>query len=118
VDGLLDLALSGQWKFTIDKAIGLATPLAPTESLVVFRNQATPNDNKQVLPFNLATCSPSGSGLVGASSSLRIDSATSTTLLFSRNGSQWDDVMFLTPGPLWALFGGRRLTIDWVSTAK
>ena len=84
-------------------------PLASNESLVVFK---TSDDQKEVMPFNLTTCMPSGPSLSTKTNTSRIDSTTTDTLLFrSRNGGQWDDDELLNPAAFWMLFGGRQLTV-------
>ena len=114
-------ALHG-WKMTIDSG----GALSPTASTVIFKNDST--DDKQIVPFDTSSCMPSSAtsfiAKSGKSISVPISSPSTTTLLLQRFscrfalGPCWswtfDDVAVFSPAPFWTLFGGRRVTIEWI----
>ena len=101
------------WEFTIDWPTGINPPLAPTEMLLFMNNTTT--GGKGILSIDGRTCGPAGTGgfvlSPGQSRTVRLSSATTTTLVFSR---PTQDLAVFAQENFWTMFGGRRLSVRWI----
>jgi len=114
------------WHLTIDSG----GALAPTASTIVFKNST--QLEKRIVPFDTSSCMPSQPGanlIVGSGQSMTIPifSPQTTTLVLQRRVCRasfgfcfswgYDDVAVFSAPPFWTLFGGRRVTIEWISSS-
>jgi len=110
------------WDIAIEKATGIA----PTNAQIFFKNSTS--WAKEIVPFDTKTCMPSSTRTLsvnaGETVATSITPGTTTTLLFRREicyfsivvclNSGWEDFAVFSVPPFWALFGGRKVTIDWI----
>ena len=110
------------WDIAIEKASGIA----PANAQLFFKNSTT--WAKEVVPFNTRTCMPTSPAILrvnpGETVATSIMPGTTTTLLLRREtcyfsifvclNSGWEDFAVFSAPSFWPLFGGRKVTIDWI----
>ncbi len=112
------------WTLTIDSGGRLAS----TMSTVVFSNSTSLD--KRIVPFDTSSCAatlPSANFIAspGSSVTIPISSPSTTTLVLQAKVCRawflgcwsygFDDIAVFSAPPFWTLFGGRRVTIRWIS---
>ncbi|MGH8545599.1 MAG: hypothetical protein ACREX3_18640 [Gammaproteobacteria bacterium] len=102
------------WRMTIEEVPGLRSD----EGLVVLGNEV--KWEKEMLAVNGRDCRMAGQlvRVVGGavSNEIKITRADTSTLVLSKPVfmGQWEDVVVWSEPAFWALFGGRKITFDWL----
>ena len=110
------------WDIAIEKATGIL----PTNAQLFFKNSTS--WPKEIVPFDTSICRPTSTAALrvnpGETVAASIMPGTTTTLLMRREtcyfslivclNSGWEDFAVFSVPSFWPLFGGRKVTIDWI----